>query len=121
MAGSTRRSLWGLVLLVLAVAVANHWWVQRSQQSLGVQVAAAAAAGDIRMLSSDTCAPCAAARAWMKMHGVAFSECSIERDSQCRQSFEESRSPGTPVLLVRGQAQMGFSPQRVLQRLQQPG
>ncbi len=73
------------------------------------------------MLSSDTCALCVAARNWMTEHRVSFTECSIERDADCQRLFADSLAPGTPVLLVRGQAQVGFSPQRVLQRLQRPG
>ncbi len=116
------RSLGGLVLLVLVVSGASQWWQQRHQQTLGTQVAALADAGDIHMLSSDSCVQCVVARRWLQAHGVAFSECSIERDASCQQQFEASRSPGTPVMLVRGQAQVGFSAQRVLQRLQkQPG
>jgi hypothetical protein len=33
--------------------------------------------------------------------------------------FEALRAAGTPVLLVRGQPQLGFNPQRLLQTLQQ--
>jgi glutaredoxin len=113
--------LWGLVLLVLVVSAASQWWARYSQQTLGQQVAAAAAPGDIRMLSSDTCALCVVARGWLNEHEVPFTECSIERDAACLQLFEATRSPGTPVMLVRGQPQVGFSPQRVLQGLQAPG
>jgi glutaredoxin len=118
---ATRRSLWGLLLLVLLVGGANTWWQQSRQQRLGQELATRAAAGDIRLLSSDTCALCVVARGWLKEHRVPFTECSIERDTACRALFEATRAPGTPVLLVRGQAQVGFSPQRVLQGLQQPG
>ena len=110
--------MWGLLLLVLVVSAGSQWWARHSQQNLGQQVAAAAAAGDLRMLSSDSCAQCVVARNWLKEHGVPFTECSIERDAACQQRFEATRSPGTPVMLVRGQPQVGFSPQRVLQGLQ---
>jgi glutaredoxin len=112
------RSLWGLLVLVLLVVGASRWWAQRHQLSVAEQVAAQAGAGDIHMLSSDHCVQCDLARRWMLEHGVAFSECSIERDARCRQLFEATRAPGTPVVLVRGQAQLGFSAPRVLQRLQ---
>lgn len=116
------RSSWlGLLVLVLGVSAASQWWVQRQQNKLGQDMATLATAGDIRMLSSDTCALCVVARAWLKDNKVAFSECSIERDTACRQAFEASRSPGTPVLLVRGQTQVGFSPQRVLEGLRPRG
>jgi glutaredoxin len=120
MSGRTpARSLLGLALLVLAVGGTHRWWVQHQQHSLGSQLAALASPGDIQMLASDTCGPCMAARLWMKQNDVPFSECSIERDTTCQQQFQAAGAPGTPVLVVRGQHQLGFSPQRVLQRLQQ--
>jgi hypothetical protein len=109
----SRRWLVAVVLLVLALGAASTWWAIRREGELGAQVAALAAPGDIRMLASDSCAICAVARTWFRAHQVAYSECSIERDAACRQAFEASRSPGTPVLLVRGQVQLGFNPQRV--------
>ena len=49
----------------------------------------------------------------MQQHDVPFSECFIERDTACAAQFEAARAPGTPVLLVRGQALVGFDAQRV--------
>jgi hypothetical protein len=49
---------------------------------------------------------------------VAFSECSIERDADCRAAFERLRAPGTPVFLVRGQVELGFNPMRLKARLE---
>ena len=108
-----QRSFGGLLLLVLAVSAASSWWAGRYQSSLGERVAQSARPGDIQMLSSDTCGVCVVARRWFQTHGVTFSECSIERDAACRQRFEVSLSPGTPVLIVRGQMQVGFSAERV--------
>ncbi len=89
--------------------------------AVGQQVAALARVGDIRMLSSDSCAICVVARGWLQENKVPFSECSIERDAACREAFEATHSPGTPVMVVRGLPQVGFDPQRVLHRLQAPG
>ncbi|MDP3084421.1 MAG: glutaredoxin family protein [Rubrivivax sp.] len=108
------RSLLGLLALVLAVAGASQWWSSRHEQRLGAQLAALAAPGDIRMLSSETCVFCAVARRWFSEHGVRFSECFIERDADCAAAYQALLSPGTPLLLVRGQQQLGFSPERVL-------
>jgi arsenate reductase-like glutaredoxin family protein len=69
------------------------------------------------MISSYTCVYCAQARAWFAEHSVPFSECSIERDTACAARFAALLSPGTPVLLVRGRPQVGFSPQRVAEAL----
>jgi hypothetical protein len=53
----------------------------------------------------------------LQQHDVAFSECFIEKDLACAARFEALRAPGTPMLLVRGQAQTGFDAQRVLDAL----
>ncbi len=107
------RDLVGLVLVVAAVMVGSQWWAARSRNTVGEEVATLARAGDIRMLSSDTCSICVAARAWFTQHRIEFSECSIERDAACQRDFAATLSPGTPVLLVRGHTLVGFSPERV--------
>ena len=52
-------------------------------------------------------------RHWFAKHQVAYSECLIERDAACRAAFDALGARGTPVLVVRGQPQLGFSPQRL--------
>ena len=117
----SRRTLIGVAAMLLAISTANQWWAGREVRELGVQVAALAQPGDIRMLSSESCAICDHARQWFVEHRVAFSECLIERDAACKAEFEATRSPGTPVMLVRGQPQVGFSSQRLLQALRRSG
>ncbi len=107
------RSGLGLVLLLLAIGAASSWYNGQQQRSLGQQVAALAQPGDIRMLSSETCAICALARSWLTEHRVPFSECLIERDAACRAEHQAMRAPGTPVLVVRGRPQLGFSPEQL--------
>ena len=116
----SRRSIAGLALLVLVVAAATQWWAHRAQAQVGSEVARLAAPGDIRMLSSETCSICVAARQWLQQHGVAFSECTIERDAACARDLAATGAPGTPVFLVRGQPLVGFSPQRLRDQLQRP-
>jgi glutaredoxin len=115
---ASRISLFGLVLLVLAISGASQWWGHRQEARLGERLARAATPGDLHMLSSDTCAICVVARQWFTQHGVAFSECSIERDPACRAEFERLQAPGTPVILVRGQPELGFNPSRLQSRLE---
>lgn len=103
--------------MVLAISGASSWWNQRHEANLGRQVAALAGPGDLRMLSSETCAICVLARQWFETNDVAFTECFIERDEACRAHFEALRAPGTPVILVRGQPQLGFDPARLLASL----
>lgn len=117
MSKPSSRSLLGLGALVLTVSAASQWWGARHEAEIGAQVAALARAGDIRMLASETCAICAAARIWFTQNRIPFSECLIERDASCRADFQASASPGTPVLQVRGQNFVGFSPGSVLEAL----
>jgi hypothetical protein len=56
----------------------------------------------------------------MTENRVPFTECSIERDAACAAEFAATASPGTPVMLVRGQPQVGFSAERLLGSLQPP-
>ena len=117
MASPGRRPIFGLVVLLLVGSAATQWWAGYSQARTGERLAALARPGDIQMLSSTTCAYCAVARQWLQQHDVAFSECFIETDKACAAQFEAVRAPGTPVLLVRGQAQVGFDAPRVLDTL----
>ena len=115
----TLRSMLGLLALVVGVGAAQQWWANRHADEIGAQVTALARPGDIRMISSDSCGICASARSWFKAHNIAYSECSIERDAGCRADFEATRSPGTPVIVVRGRPYAGFSPE-ILRRALTP-
>lgn len=110
---SERKPLIALVVLVAAAAAGSQWWASRQQLALGRQMAALAQPGDIRMLSSTTCSICTSARVWFKLHEVRFDECFIEKDRDCATLFEATRSPGTPVILVKGKPLVGFDPQRI--------
>ena len=115
------RLLLVLLALLLATGAATQWWSTTRDHRLGQQLAASAVAGDIRMLSSDTCVFCVTARRWLTQHGVAFNECFIERDAQCRLLYEATQARGTPTLIVRGQVQLGFDAARVLAALARQG
>ena len=109
----TPRQLAARGVLALAAWGGSMGWQAWTQQRLGDEVAARARAGDIVMLSSVTCPYCTQARAWFNAHRVPFSECFIERDAQCAAAYDALHAPGTPVLIVRGQTQVGFSVSRV--------
>jgi hypothetical protein len=111
------RSGLSLLALVLVVAAASEGWRAWTADRIGDQVASLARPGDIEMIASDTCVYCARARSWFNAHAVPFKECSIERDAACAARFAALLSPGTPVLLVRGRPQVGFSPQAVAEAL----
>lgn len=93
------------------------WWREHQAGQLGRQMAQRARPGDILMVSSTTCPFCERARRWMTLHQVPFTECFIERDPACADRYQALGARGTPTLLVRGQVQLGFSPQLVYHRL----
>jgi len=112
------KSLMGLGLLLFAVSTAQTWWSDRYDGKVGSRVAALAAPGDIRMISSENCAICQIAHNWLVEHDVPFQECFIERDSDCLATHQASGAVGTPLFLVRGQMQMGFSAEAMQLALQ---
>lgn len=114
----SRRSLLALGALLFAVSTVQTWWAGRYDDRLGDSVAALAAPGDIRMLSSENCAICQLARQWLVEHEVPFTECLIERDATCRADHAATGAPGTPVFLVRGKPQVGFSAEALKQALE---
>ena len=114
---STKRSLLGLITVVVVGAAAMQgftWW---SGERLGAQVAANARPGDIHMIASVTCVYCAAARAWFVDNRVPFTECEIERDAVCAAKYNALMAPGTPVMLVRGQRLLGFNAKAIADAL----
>jgi glutaredoxin len=113
------KSLLTLLALVVGVGFAMQLYRDRLSDGLGRQAAAHARPGDIQMLSSVTCPYCDRARAWFEQHGVAFSECFIERDEACAARFHASLAYGTPTLFVKGRRLVGFSAQNVLDALTQ--
>ena len=113
----SRRSLVGLLLLVLVVGGAAQWWREHQAQQLGRALAQLARPGDIDMISSASCVFCTRARQFMTRQQVPFTECLIETDPVCAQRYQALGAPGTPTLLVRGQVQLGFSPAAVREAL----
>ena len=121
MDASRRSPLIGLVLVVLVSGGASQLWRAwndgRNESTLGPEMAQRAVAGDIRMIASETCVYCKAAKLWFQRQNVPVTECLIERDPVCAADYRAAGAPGTPLLIVRGEQQLGFSPERVLQRL----
>lgn len=115
---NSHSSLLGLAAGVLAVLLGLNGWERLQSERLGTRLAALARPGDVAMISSESCTYCARARAWFGANGVPFAECFIETDAACAARFRALMAPGTPVLLVRGETQVGFSPQRVVAALE---
>lgn len=116
----TARQGLGLLLLVLLVSTGWEAWRAWQQQRAGAALAQLARPGDVRMISSQTCVYCARARQTLQAAGVPFEECFIERDAACAADYQALGAPGTPLLRVRQQLQLGFHPQRVAQALAEP-
>ena len=70
---------------------------------------------DSPTLSFSTCVD---ARRWFQRYEVPFTECSIERDPQCRAEIDALRDFGTPVLVVRHLPILALDPERVSEHLQ---
>jgi len=111
------RSTLGLLAVVLVIGGASEAWRAYSDRRLGARIASLASPGDIEMLASDTCPYCVKAREWFTANGAPFKECSIERDTACAARFQALMSPATPLILVRGQRQVGFDATRVAEAL----
>jgi glutaredoxin len=111
------RRFASLALLLIAVWGGTQAMQLWSARQLGSEAAANAKPGDIQMISSVTCVYCAKARAWFTEQKIPFSECFVERDAVCAAQYNGLLAPGTPVIVVRGQPQIGFSSQRVVDAL----
>ena len=111
------RSMLVLVALVLGVGAAMQGMETWTRSRLGAQVAASAKPGDIFMIASVTCTYCAVARAWFNANQVPFTECLIERDERCAAQYNALMAPGTPVMVIKGRRQVGFSAQAVADAL----
>ena len=103
-------SLAFMLLLVWGGTQALQWW---SARQLGADAAAQAKPGDIQMISSIGCVYCAKARAWFAQQNIPFAECFVEKDAACAAQYSALLAPGTPVIVVRGRPQVGFSAQRI--------
>ncbi|WP_082536270.1 MULTISPECIES: glutaredoxin family protein [unclassified Roseateles] len=107
------------LLVVVGVTVLGSWaWRSHVSAADGELLAQRVKPGDIRMISSETCGWCTAARRWMKAEGVPFSECFIERDAQCLADYQALGGAGTPTLVVRGQRVLGFDRARIIEILE---
>lgn len=110
-----------LFIVVALAALASWAWRGHVAAKDGELLAQRVKPGDIRMISSETCPYCHAARQWMTQQRVPFKECQIERDAQCLADYQALGAVGTPTLVVRGQRVIGFDRARILQLLDGAG
>ena len=113
------RRIAPLALVIAAVWTGTQLLHSFGSERIGREMASTAKSGDILMMSSLTCEYCLQARTYFNEHKIAFTECFIERDEACAAAYKALQSPGTPMLVVRGQRQVGFSAERVVQRLRE--
>lgn len=111
------RSLLGLAAVAAVAVGLTQWLGAWHERGLGERVAKAGR-GDIVMYTTTDCPYCAKAREWFGAHGVAYTECNTTVDAACRAAFEKLAAPGVPTLVVKGQRQVGFQPQRIAQALE---
>jgi len=108
-----------LLVVIGLTALASWAWRSHVAAQDGELLAARVKPGDIRMISSETCPYCLAARRWMTQQSVPFKECFIERDAQCRADYQALGGIGTPTLVVRGQTVLGFDRARIIEIFKQ--
>jgi glutaredoxin len=113
----TLRCIAPLALVAIAAWTGVQLIHSFGSERIARELASSAKVGDIMMISSVTCPYCLQARTYFKQHGIAFGECFIERDAACAAAYKALQSPGTPMLVVKGQRQVGFSAERVSQGL----
>lgn len=110
---------WLVPGLVIALAYLGlQWWQGRQADGVGQQLAAVARPGDILMYSTDTCVYCHRAMAQMDRWAVPYAVCDIDRNATCAQTYRQAGAPGTPLMKVKEQWQLGFSAEGVLAALQ---
>jgi glutaredoxin len=101
---------------VLFFSVLNTWQANRGTQDLALHVKP----GDLQMISSLTCTYCTQAQRWFKKHQLPFSECFVEKDPACAKAYLDLRTPGTPVIFIKGQKILGFDPNEITKILKSP-
>ena len=100
-----------LLIVICLAALASWAWRAHVDDADGERLAALVQAGDIRMISSETCGWCTAARRWMTEQNLPFEECFIEREARCQAEYEalegyyageEARADAAGSLMARG-------------------
>lgn len=110
--------------IILAAALALvyggiFWWRSAAENRWAQEMSAGLRSGDIVMYSTQSCIYCAKARAWFEAHQIAFTECDVERNPDCKRRYLALGAPGTPTFDVRGTRLLGFSPEDLAQALKQ--
>ncbi len=124
-AGRTRTRTparsWLSLAVIMTVVVGGSqtvaWWQARD---MGDKARELAQTGDIVMYTTSTCPYCAKAKAWLNANHVVWQECNVDTSAACQHQFQARGAPGTPLMAVQGQWQLGFDAQWVVNALQTP-
>jgi glutaredoxin/predicted RNA-binding Zn-ribbon protein involved in translation (DUF1610 family) len=63
---------------------------------------------DVEIYTTSYCYTCKIAKAYMRRHGIAYTEHDVEADIERRREFYDRGGKGTPLIFVRGQRMEGF-------------
>jgi glutaredoxin len=123
--GATQRRPWlTLVLVVALTATATTLWQRHRGAGDLAAIAALAGPGDLYLYSATWCGWCTRAKRQLDAHAVRYGVCEIDLDAGCQARFDALAArlgrSGTPIVLVRGEPQLGFDAGRVRARLE-PG
>ncbi|RZU02515.1 glutaredoxin family protein [Rivibacter subsaxonicus] len=116
-----RRSLLSLGLVIALAVGATALWQRHRNATLGAEIAGLARPGDLALYSATWCGWCTRAKRMLDAGGVHYTVCEIDLDADCKARFDAiahklGRS-ATPIVVVRGEPQLGFDAARVLDRL----
>jgi glutaredoxin/predicted RNA-binding Zn-ribbon protein involved in translation (DUF1610 family) len=98
----------GRMLLVAVIALlffAGKAWLHGSRGSAGSTPGAVAG---VDIYATSYCDTCKIAKAYMRRHGIAYTEYDVEADIDRRREFYDRGGKGTPLIFVRGQRMEGF-------------
>ena len=124
--GAARQRPWLTLLLVVGLATAATTLWQRHRSSDDLQaIARLAGPGDLFLSSATWCGWCTRAKQQLDAQRVAYGVCEIDLDAACKARFNALTArlgrSGTPIVLVRGEPQLGFDAAQVRARLERPG
>jgi glutaredoxin/predicted RNA-binding Zn-ribbon protein involved in translation (DUF1610 family) len=94
-----------LVALIALLFFAGRAWLHGSRGSAGP---APGAVAGVEIYTTSYCGTCKIAKAYMRRHGITYTEYDVEADIDRRREFYDRGGKGTPLIFVRGQRMEGF-------------
>lgn len=75
----------------------------------------------VLLYTTRQCRHCQQAKAFLKQHGIPFSEWDVERNQRAWKEFQHLGGRGVPLILIGKQQIRGFDIQRLTKTLRQAG